>query len=48
MRLDFESFTLLGPLSTDEAATTGGMCARDTFKVTVSIQSVPVFGFKRV
>ena len=36
LRLDFESFTLLGPSSTDESTTTGGSCARDAFKVTVS------------
>ena len=33
LRLDFESFTLLGPSDTTE--TLGGVCARDTFKVTV-------------
>ena len=34
LRLDFESFTLLGPADTVE--TLGGACSRDTFKVTVS------------
>ena len=40
LRLDFESFTLLGPSGTDESTTapgtSGGSCSRDTFKVTVS------------
>jgi hypothetical protein len=38
LRLDFESFTLLGPSSANEAAvggTAGGSCSRDTFKITV-------------
>ena len=34
LRLDFESFTLLGPA--DAVETGGGACTRDTFKVTVS------------
>ena len=34
LRLDFESFTLLGPA--DAIETGGGACTRDTFKVTVS------------
>ena len=34
LRLDFESFTMLGPADTVE--TLGGACSRDTFKVTVS------------
>ncbi len=34
LRLDFESFTLLGPSDTNEVS--GGACLRDTFKVTVS------------
>ena len=32
LRLDFESFTLLGPTQTDEL--TGGVCS-DQFKITV-------------
>ena len=33
LRLDFESFNLLGP--SDSVETDGGACSRDSFKVTV-------------
>jgi hypothetical protein len=38
LRLDFESFTLLGPSTTSEGTNGGGLCARDAFKVTVSVK----------
>jgi hypothetical protein len=43
IRLDFESFNLLGPSTTDEATNAGGACARDAFKVTVSEQKACYF-----
>ena len=36
LRLDFDTFNILGPDGTDEQATNGGSCARDSFTVTVS------------
>jgi hypothetical protein len=37
LRLDFETFTIIGPADTVE--TTGGKCASDTFKITVRWQT---------
>ena len=50
LRLDFESFNILGPSTSDESVpsttapivtmgTSGGSCSRDSFRVTVRISS---------